>query len=71
MGRICSGVARGRRAYRQPMQGEEPVHVVYGEVGRQGKESIAYLHLKNKTVTDDKTGSDEIDIDHANTHLPR
>jgi hypothetical protein len=31
------------------MEGEEPVHVVHGEVGCQGKEAIVFLHLKKKT----------------------
>jgi hypothetical protein len=29
-------------------EGEEPVHVVDGEVGRQGKESVVLLHLGKK-----------------------
>ena len=42
-------VAGRRRAYRQPVEGEEPVHVVHGEVGRHGKEAVVFLHLKKKT----------------------
>lgn len=33
------------RAYRQTVEGEEPVHVVDGKVGCQGKESVVSLHL--------------------------
>jgi hypothetical protein len=40
-----------RRAYRQPVEGEEPVHVVHGEIGRQGQEAVVFLYLK-KTDSD-------------------
>jgi len=48
MAASCGGGGHNTRelsSYRQTVEGEEPVHVVDGEVGCQWKKSIVLLHL--------------------------